>query len=316
MTIWNLEQRTQRIVIAEDDPVQCWFLRRSLMQAGYEVLEVHNGRDAWHKVQHESVQVVITNWIMPEMDGLSLIRQIRAANLDNYVYVILLTARDAKHDVVKGLEAGADDYLTKPFDPNELLARVAISKRILRLEASLREARDHERMLARHDSLTGLFNRRAIYEHAEAELARSVCEVLPISLVMLDIDHFKRVNDAHGHLIGDQLLYLVAATIAHTTRPTDWVGRWGGEEFLLVLPNTTLAAASVVAERIRTTVEAARLPLPDGTWLQRTVSLGVACAAAQSSISLEDLIQRADAALLQAKAQGRNQVHLHTKDQP
>lgn len=303
---WQPGERYRRIVIADDDPVQRWLLRNSLTRAGYEVLETTNGRDAWDLVQRELVQVVITNWMMPGMDGPTLIRQIRSAKLDSYVYVILLTARDTKLDIVGGLEAGADDYLTKPFDFNELLARVAISKRILHLESNLREAHEHERMLARHDSLTGLLNRRAIYEYAETELSRAACESLPISLILLDIDYFKDVNDQHGHLIGDQMLYLVAATIAHNKRPTDWAGRWGGEEFLIVLPNTTIAEAGTVAERIRTSIAAARLPLSDGFSLQRTTSLGIAGSPANVHIPLDILLQQADKALYQAKAEGRN----------
>jgi two-component system chemotaxis response regulator CheY len=249
--------------------------------------------------------------MMPGTDGLDLIRQIRTARLERYIYVILLTARNTKLDVVDGLEAGADDYLIKPFDPNELLARVAISKRILQLEASLREARDHERTLARHDSLTGLFNRRAIYEHAEAELARADREDSPISLILLDIDYFKEVNDHHGHLIGDQTLYLIAATISRNKRPFDWFGRWGGEEFLMVLPNTNLQEACQVAERIRTSVSEVNLPLPGGRSFRRTISLGVTSAPATSLSSLDILLQQADSMLLLAKERGRNQISVY-----
>ncbi len=311
---WDTGERYRRIVIADDDPVQRWLLRNSLTKAGYDVLEATNGRDAWHIIQHEGVQVVITNWMMPEMDGPALVRQIRDANLDNYVYVIMLTARDTKLDIVDGLQSGADDYLTKPFDFHELQARVAISKRILKLEANLREARDHERMLARHDSLTGLLNRRAIYEHAETELARAVGDSLPLSLILLDIDFFKEVNDQYGHLIGDQMLYLVAATIAHNRRPTDWAGRWGGEEFLLVLPNTTIAEAASVAERLRSSIASARLPLSDGRWLYRTTSLGVAGSPANVFLPLDILLQQADKALYRAKEEGRNRCCQYTDE--
>jgi two-component system chemotaxis response regulator CheY len=308
---WNVEDHLHRVIIADDDPVQRWLLRENLIQSGYEVIETSDGQAAWDALQNDTAQVIVTNWMMPGIDGLSLIRQIRAARLERYIYVILLTARDTKLDVVDGLDAGADDYLVKPFDPNELLARVAISKRILQLEASLREARDHERMLARHDSLTGLFNRRAIYEHAEAELARSDREASPISLILLDIDHFKEVNDQHGHLIGDQTLYLIAATISRNKRPFDWFGRWGGEEFLLVLPNTNLQEASQVAERIRTSVSEVKLPLPGGRWFYRTISLGVTSAAAANLTSLDILLQQADTMLLLAKERGRNQISIY-----
>jgi two-component system chemotaxis response regulator CheY len=308
---WNAEERLTRVIIADDDPVQRWLLRENLSQSGYDVIETADGQAAWDALQDDTVQVVVTNWMMPGIDGLDLIRQIRTARLERYIYVILLTARNTKLDVVDGLEAGADDYLIKPFDPNELLARVAISKRILQLEASLREARDHERTLARHDSLTGLFNRRAIYEHAEAELARADREDSPISLILLDIDYFKEVNDHHGHLIGDQTLYLIAATISRNKRPFDWFGRWGGEEFLMVLPNTNLQEACQVAERIRASVSEVNLPLPGGRSFRRTISLGVTSAPAMSLSSLDILLQQADSMLLLAKERGRNQISVY-----
>jgi two-component system chemotaxis response regulator CheY len=308
---WNAEEHLTRVIIADDDPVQRWLLRENLCQSGYEVIETADGQAAWDALQDGMAQVVVTNWMMPGIDGLDLIRQIRAARLDRYIYVILLTARNTKLDVVDGLEAGADDYLVKPFDPNELLARVSISKRILQLEASLRESRDHERMLARHDSLTGLFNRRAIYEHAEAELARADREDSPISLILLDIDHFKEVNDHHGHLIGDQTLYLIAATISRNKRPFDWFGRWGGEEFLMVLPNTNLQEACQVAERIRLSVGEVPLPLPGGRSFKRTISLGVTSARGTSLSSLDMLLQQADSMLLLAKERGRNQISVY-----
>ncbi len=308
-----MEPYPTQILIADDDPVQCWLLHDSLTQAGYDVIEVHNGQDGWDVVQDQHIQVVITNWMMPRMDGPTMIRHIRSGHLDHYVYVILLTARDSKLDVIDGLQAGADDYLIKPFDPGELLARVAISKRILELEAHLREARDHERMLARHDSLTGLLNRRAIYEYAEIELARSQRNETPLSLILLDIDHFKEVNDTYGHLIGDQTLYLIAATITRNKRPFDWFGRWGGEEFLLVLPNTSLEEVCTVAERIRESVSDVKIPLPEGKWFHRTISLGVTCTVNGNILDLDALIHQADIVLLQAKESGRNRIGIYTE---
>jgi two-component system chemotaxis response regulator CheY len=309
-----MSTRQLKILIADDDPVQRWILRTILSRSGHEVRETTNAQDAWTMLQDDSVQIMITNWIMPGMDGLSLIRQIRESRMDHYVYVIVLTACDTTREIVDGLEAGADDYLTKPFDPHELLARIGTSERILALEAHLRASRDHERKLAQHDSLTGLLNRRAIYEHAEAEIARATREGSPISLILLDIDHFKEVNDNYGHLIGDQALYLIAATIKHNKRPTDWFGRWGGEEFLLVLPNTSLDEARVVAERIRSSVAEARLPLTEGGSLRRTVSLGVSGAPGGGQPNLDVLLQQADTMLLLTKEAGRNQVGVYASE--
>ncbi|MFQ5342309.1 MAG: diguanylate cyclase [Anaerolineae bacterium] len=302
-----------RILIADDDVIVRRLIQAMLAHAGHEVLVAEDGQAAWELLQHESVRFVITDWMMPNLGGPSLVRRIRSAGAPTYTYVILLTAKDGKEDVVAGLQAGADDYLTKPFDPSELHARIAIGERILDLETRLREARDQMEVLATHDSLTGLLNRRALYEHIEAEMNRAEREVEPMSVVLLDIDYFKVVNDQHGHLIGDQALCRVADTIVHNKRPYDWAGRWGGEEFLLVLPGATLAEASDIAERVRAAVAAAALPLPDGRRLHVQVSLGVTSMAPTEPQPLDTLLQQADEALYRAKRQGRNQVCCYAK---
>jgi two-component system chemotaxis response regulator CheY len=246
--------------------------------------------------------------MMSDWDGPELIRRVRAADLPGYTYFILLTGSDSKEDVVKGLEAGADDYVTKPFDHSELMARVAIGKRILDLEARLTESRDQLREIAMRDSLTGMLNRRAIYEYAEAELNRAGREARPISLIMLDLDHFKSINDRYGHMVGDEALRLLAGTIAGNTRPYDFAGRWGGEEFLILLPGTTLAEAAAVAERLRASVAMALLPLADRSQLELRVSAGVTGAPSGAGQRLDVLIQQADQALYRAKEKGRNRV--------
>ncbi len=302
-----------RILIADDDPITRRLLQAMLARAGHEVLVAEDGQIAWELLQHESVRFVITDWMMPNLGGPPLVRRIRSAGFPAYTYIILLTAKDGKDDVVIGLQAGADDYLTKPFDPNELRARIAIGERILDLETRLREARDQMEVLATYDSLTGLLNRRALYKHIEAEMNRAERETEPMSLVLLDVDHFKVVNDQHGHLIGDQALRLVADTIAQNKRPYDWAGRWGGEEFLLALPGATLTEAGAVAERVRAAVAAAALPLPDGRRLHVQVSLGVTSMAPTARQPLDALLQQADEALYRAKREGRNRVCLFTE---
>lgn len=297
-----------RVLVVDDDPVLRRILRAGLTQAGHEVVEADDGQAAWELLRHDPIRLVITGWIMPRMDGPELIGRIRAADTAAYTYTILLTARDAQDDVVRGLAGGADDYLSKPFDPAELCARTAIGVRIIHLEERLRETRDQLEMLALHDSLTGLLNRRAIEEHAAAELQRAAREGTPLSLILLDIDHFKAVNDHHGHGAGDEALRLVAATLTGGTRRYQWTGRWGGEEFLLVLPRAGQPEAVAVAERLRLRIAATPLRLPDGGALTLRASLGVATAAPGDIYDLAALIHHADEALYRAKREGRDRV--------
>jgi len=302
-----------KILVVDDDNTLRHILQIQLTRAGYEVAEAEDGQVAWDLLQNENIRFVITDWMMPEMDGPQLIRRIRQANFTGYTYIIMLTAKEGKEAVVTGLEAGADDYLTKPFDPGEFRARVAIGKRILNLETRLSESLARLEELAMRDGLTGLFNRRALYQHSEGELSRARREHFPLSLVMLDIDHFKMVNDQHGHLVGDQALKVVADIITHSKRPYDWAGRWGGEEFLVVLPNTGLNEARIVAERIRENVARASVTLPDhNNHLHLHISLGVTSTASRpdANLALDQLLHQADEALYRAKRAGRNQVCL------
>lgn len=295
------------VLIVDDDPVQRRILRSQLMRLGYDVREAADGDQAWTQLQQEPAPIVITDWMMPQLDGPALIAQIRAAEFPGYTYVILLTARDHREDVVIGLDAGADDYLTKPCDAHELRARVAIGARIVDLERRLRAARDT-------DVLTGLRNRGAIAAAAEAELARSQRSTQPLSVALLDIDHFKLVNDQYGHQAGDQALRLVANVVRQHVRPYDVVGRWGGEELLLVLSDTTLAAATTVAERVRAKIAASPLSWSEDRQIAVTASLGVASTETSGAITLEQLVHDADAALYRAKADGRDCVRLAPDD--
>jgi two-component system chemotaxis response regulator CheY len=248
--------------------------------------------------------------MMPVMDGPELIRRVRGASFPNYTYIIMLTAKEGKSDVIFGLEAGADDYLTKPFNAGELRARISIGERILNLEANLSQALARMEELATHDPVTGLLNRRALYTHAEAELNRAQRDQKALSFVMLDIDHFKQVNDQYGHLVGDKALHAVAHTLAQNKRPYDWAGRWGGEEFLLVLPATDSQEAAIVAERLRAGIHDMRVALPDGTTFSVQASLGVATSAFETgkTYTLDLLVHQADEALIRAKREGRNRV--------
>ncbi len=300
-----------RILAVDDDPVMRRILQATFTQAGHDVTLAADGRQAWAILRSDPHRLVITDWMMPEMDGPALIRAIRSSPFPGYVYVILLTAKNSREDVVQGLDAGADDYIIKPFANQELRARVNIGERVLKLEDDLLATQRRLEVLASRDSLTGLLARQTLQEHAEAELSRARREGKAVSLILFDLDHFKQVNDQHGHLVGDQVLREVAHVLEQRKRSYDWAGRWGGEEFLLVLPGADTAAACAVAERIRDAVACAPVRLPGGDPLTVRISAGVASTDAAAPRSFEDLLQDADRALYAAKRGGRNRIRAH-----
>lgn len=302
-----------RVLIADDDAFTRRLLGINLKAIGHEGVEAENGQRALELFQHESLRLVITDWMMPVMDGPGLVREIRAANHPHYTYIILLTALTEKENIVAGLEAGADDYLIKPFHAKELRARVSIGERIIKLEENLRESQRQLEILAMRDGLTNLFNRRTIQEHAEAELNRARRVNDPVGVVLLDIDHFKSVNDQHGHHNGDLALLQVASLLTQSVRPYDWVGRWGGEEFLLVLPGARLPGAGTIAERIRHAIAAAPLELTTGEQISLRASFGVSSVPDDNNDypSLEQQVSQADEALYRAKREGRDRVCLY-----
>ena len=302
------------VLIVEDDPISLKLLSGTLLQLNYEVIEAKNGVEAWQILQQRTIRLVITDWVMPEMDGITLTRLIRETEMTGYIYIIILTGRQGIENIVDGLDAGADDYLIKPFNPKELSSRLHIGGRILDLEQRLKGAYERMYELAMHDELTGLWNRRAFYTHAQSELERSERMVHALSILLLDIDHFKLVNDRFGHLVGDRALIMVADTIAKNLRSYDRAGRWGGEEFIILLPETSLNEAAEIAERLRIQVMNARLPVHVEDQdnfddeLRIEISLGVATLNLGSSVSLDQLFNAADEMLYLAKKQGRNRV--------
>jgi two-component system chemotaxis response regulator CheY len=300
-----------RILIAEDDRSSRRLLKINLVAAGYEVVEAEDGQKAWDALQQEHFRLVITDWMMPVLSGLQLIQRIRTELKGGYVYTIIVTALEDKSHVIEGLDAGADDYLSKPFYSEELLARIKIGERILTLEDGLREAEEQMEHQAMHDALTGLLNRRAIQKHALAEVNRAERSSTQLSILLMDLDHFKLVNDRYGHAAGDQALQLFAGVLLASVRPYDWVGRWGGEEFLCVLPGAALNDAGLVAERIRLGTEQLAPPATDQGSFKLTVSIGVASAEnVEGTIQLDNLVRAADLAMYKAKSSGRNQVCL------
>lgn len=296
-----------KILIIEDELIFRRMVKKYLLEAGYEIVEAEDGLSAWELFQKEPFQLVITDWMMPGLDGPALVQKIRTSGQKSYTYIIMLTAMDNKDNIVLGLESGADEYLTKPFNSRELIARVASGMRILRLEEELMQARIQMEALAMHDGLTGLLNRRAIEEYAEAEFNMAGRKKQAMSVILLDIDHFKNVNDRFGHKFGDVVLRQVAQTLKEDLRNYDRVGRWGGEEFLLILPGTELKDAVIVAERLRSKTAAVQTSLENGETFSIHISLGTACTTGQFQ-SLAKLIDAADQALYQAKQSGRNHV--------
>jgi two-component system cell cycle response regulator len=303
-----------RVLIVDDDPTNRHLLSAMLLSTPHTFDEAPDGKTAWEKVQKEHFNLIITDWLMPDMDGVELIDNIRKAGFPHYIYIIMLTAKSTKVDVVTGLESGADDYLVKPFDLDELRARVNIANRIIDLEKRLNESLEWANKLATHDSLTDLYNRRALYELAENELARARRENKPVSLVMMDIDHFKNVNDEYGHNIGDQALRRVAHIILEKIRSYDTAGRWGGEEFLLILPGTGLDEAAQIADRVREGIETAKIPLQGGKHVDLQASFGVSTSLPDDLLTFDLLVHQADEALYKAKGKGRNRVSVFIEE--
>jgi two-component system, cell cycle response regulator len=298
------------VLIAEDDPVSRLLLERSLSRAGYVVTSAENGREALEFLNRTFFPLVITDWMMPEMNGMQLCQEIRRAKFPGYVYIVLLTSLDSKDDMIHGLEAGADDYLTKPFLPAELIARLNTGRRIVTLERSLRQANDEIRILLVTDPLTGVFNRGYINSHLPVEVKRARRYGRALSIIMCDIDHFKRINDTYGHQAGDAVLQQFVTGLKRFVRTNvDWVARYGGEEFLIVLPETGLAGATSAAERLRQHTEQLAISFQNQD-IHITASFGVAGydTPPDTELPAETLIADADSGLYRAKKAGRNRV--------
>jgi len=292
-----------KILIVEDDPISRRLLEAFLCDWGYQVQVTMDGSEAWDEIQKpEAPSLVISDWMMPNMDGLELCSRIRKMEKSGYTYVILLTSKGRKEDLIKGLEAGADDFLIKPFDRKEMRYRIRIGERIINLEQRILK-------LATTDDLTGILNRRAFMERINQEINRSRREKAPLSFILSDIDHFKDVNDRHGHQAGDLVLQKFVKQLTSLSRPYDLIGRYGGEEFTICLPRADASGARLFAERIRKSVENMKIMLPDCSQsIQITASFGTTSLLPESEEGVESLIKRADNALYKAKNEGRNRV--------
>ena len=299
------------ILVVDDDPVSRALLEKFLIRAGYNVTTAKNGHDALRTLKENFFSIVISDWMMPEMDGIELCKVIRNTDFPGYIFFILITSRDAKDDLVLGLEAGADDYLTKPFNHAELRARLNTAERILKLEKSLKEANEAIRLLSITDPLTNSYNRVYLIQCLPQEISRVQRYGRPLSIIMCDLDHFKLINDEYGHQAGDIVLQKFVESIKRNIRQgIDWIARYGGEEFIIVLLETNLKEASLLAERLRKAVSENVIDIGE-TQLRIPASFGVTClpsANITNEASVELLIKEADTCLYSAKKEGRNRV--------
>ena len=294
-----------RVLVAEDDLTSRGVLRRVLTKWGYEVLTTSNGEEAWAELQREDPPpLAILDWMMPGLDGVEVCRRVRAQASPSPPYIILLTARGGKEDIVTGLDAGANDYLGKPFDHDELRARVEVGRRFVELNQKLIETQHTLEVQARTDALTGIMNRRAILDRLGQEMVRAEREHACLGVGMIDIDLFKRVNDTFGHAAGDEVLRQVVGRSVVAMRPYDAFGRLGGDEFMAIVPQAGASEAEGVLERIRKAVCASPVE-EDGREIAVAVSIGGATSRGES---IDAVIRAADDALYRAKSQGQNRV--------
>ena len=290
-----------KILLVEDSYIERTKLGSFLTDWGYEWKGVGSGTEAVKLLDGPNPpELALLDWVLPGLDGIDVLRRIRKLTQGNYIYTVMLTAKTQKKDRLMAMEAGADDYLSKPVDPMELRSRIAVGKRILDLQQSLRFA-------ATHDFLTTLLNRSEILAALEREVARGARDDKPATVILADIDHFKRINDTMGHAAGDEVLKEVARRLKQDLRPYDVVGRYGGEEFLLILPGCNLANGVKRADEIRTIVSGQPITTPSGT-ISVTVSMGVTASDNSRYFMPAEFLQEADASLYKAKNNGRNRV--------
>ena len=297
-----------RLLIADDDIICRRILEKLLVKWGHEVEVASDGVEAWQALQRfDAPSMVVLDWMMPGVDGVEICRRLRELKRDIRPYVILLSGKGQKKDLINGISAGADDYVTKPFAPEELRVRILAGERILNLQAESLTMMEALRKQATHDYLTGLPNRATIMDVLRREFARRSRGGQAVSVVLADVDHFKDVNDTFGHQVGDVVLAEIARRMAMEMRSYEYVGRYGGEEFLAVLWDCDTQSACALAERLRRIVEGRPFDSPAGK-IPVTMSLGVASTAEIPDATQETLVQLADAAMYRAKRAGRNRV--------
>ena len=298
------------ILVVEDDPLSFQLIEAKLQSLGHLVTSAVNGREALDLIKRGIFPILITDLNMPLMDGFELCRAVRAQKLPGYVYIIIITSLDTRDGVTNGSQAGADEYLTKPINPAELEARLNTGKRILALERSLRKANEEIRLLSISDPLTKVFNRAYLSVRLSEEIDRAQRYKRPISIIMCDIDHFKKINDSLGHQAGDVVLERFTRLLKGLIRPKiDCLARYGGEEFIIILPETNFSGAEIMAARLHKNVNEMKILLDDED-LSITASFGVCGTTTTPSpiITPDSLIKQADDLMYQAKKEGRNRV--------
>lgn len=288
-----------KMLIADDDPITRHLLSGTLMRWGYDVVSCSDGQQALNVLMEDHIKLAILDWEMPEMNGIEICRHIRAVP-GSQAYIVLLSARNTQLDVIAGLEAGADDFVRKPFDAAELRARLKTGMRIIELEKSLKEQ-------AIRDPLTGLYNRRYMEETLERELNRAARKNTEVGVILADIDHFKKINDTFGHQAGDLVLRITGGFFQDRTRSSDVVCRFGGEEFLMILPESSAGATIARADDLRRSFAEIEMEYQGRSIGPVTISAGVAVFPLDG-MSSEELVTAADKALYHAKAEGRNRV--------
>jgi diguanylate cyclase (GGDEF)-like protein len=295
-----------KVLVADDDRTSRMLLTAMVTKWGHDPVAAADGAQAWEALQQpDPPRLVLLDWNMPVLDGLDVCRRLRASGSSNPPYVILLTARSEKGDIVRRLDAGANDYVAKPYDHEELQARLVVGQRTLALQADLLAVQEELAEQATHDHLTGILNRRAILERLAEELSRAIRQNGGLSVGMCDVDHFKAVNDTYGHQAGDDVLRGFTAAVQAQLRKYDSVGRYGGEEFLVIAPGVRDGGDAGLFERLRDRISHVAMPTARSA-ISITVSIGVAAAGPGSTV--DTLLTAADAALYRAKADGRNRV--------
>jgi two-component system cell cycle response regulator len=278
-----------KILIADDDEMSLKLMENMLKRIGYDVVAAVNGREAMDKLlEKDGPRLALLDWMMPEIHGPAVCQNMRALRHGRYVYVTLLTSKDSKEDLVEGLDAGADDYLTKPCNPEELKARLRAGQRILQLEDNLVAAREEMRFKATHDPLTTLWNRGKILETLDHMLQLE----RPLAVLLCDIDHFKRINDSHSHLVGDAVLGEIAGRLRNAVRQDDAIGRYGGEEFLILLAGCDERTLQERAEQVCVKVSEKAIDT-EGDAIFATVSIGaIAVNSDNDSVAAQNILRR------------------------